>query len=752
MSFLDWLLGTPLGWLLQQCYRLTNSYGWAIILFAIAVKIILFPLSVLAQRNAIIMARLKPRLDDIKRRYEGNNTLILDEQKALYKENHYSALKGSLPLLVQIPIVLGVIAVVYHPLRRVLGLAPGTISSLLSQAAATLGMTPTELGLAGETRVLQMVQQDPTVFQTAASPADLSLISTVDLSFLGVNLADVPAWGSLSMVWPVLSGLSALAMSLYQNRYYVLQKFAGRGSRWGMTIFMVLFSGYFALVLPCAFGLYWTAGNLLTIVVVWLCNVIDDPWKQVDRAMITAKHQATPEEKALAKAAAAKSREDTRRFHKTPGKELMFYSEGSGYWKYFSGVIEAVLEKSNVTIHYVTSDYNDQVFARASDRLVPYCVAPRALIPFMMRLNVEMVVMTMPDLEKYHIKRSLVRPDAEYVYVDHGMTSFHLTLREGALDHFDTIFCNGPNHVEETRQTEEAYGLPAKKLIPVGYPLFDQMVAAVDQQGGLAHNDPPVALIAPSWQPDNILELCLADTVTPLMAAGFRVIVRPHPEFTKRFPEKLEAIRGQFAEQIREDQMELETDFSSNSTVYNADVVVTDWSTIAQEFSYVTQKPSIFINTPMKIMNHNYTRIKAQPLDITLRDEIGVSLEIDELSRIGEVASGMVHDPSAWSERIAEVVRTHLFNVGHSAEVGAAYILDTLAERRHHHELLAAETARDLGKATPEQEKLLEGESSRIEREKIKQMRDKADELERTATAMRREADELETQAEGSHV
>ena len=56
------------------------------------------------------------------------------------------------------------------------------------------------------------------------------------------------------------------------------------------------------------------------------------------------------------------------------------------------------------------------------------------MMTFMMKMDADMVVMTMPDLENYYIKRSLVRKDIEYLYLDHAMASFHLTLREGALE------------------------------------------------------------------------------------------------------------------------------------------------------------------------------------------------------------------------------------------------------------------------------------------------------------------------------
>ncbi len=51
---------------------------------------------------------------------------------------------------------------------------------------------------------------------------------------------------------------------------------------------------------------------------------------------------------------------DYKRFFDTIGKHLVFYSESSGFYKYFQGAIEWLLANSDIRIHYVTSDPNDQ--------------------------------------------------------------------------------------------------------------------------------------------------------------------------------------------------------------------------------------------------------------------------------------------------------------------------------------------------------------------------------------------------------
>ena len=705
MTLINTLLGTPLGYVMYLCYRLLGNYGLAIIFFTLLTKVIMFPLSLISQKNSIVMVRMRPALDDIKQRYAGSGAEIAAEQKALYRQEGYSTLKGMLPLLVQIPIILGLINVIYNPMQHLLRLEPETIYSLVARGATLLNTSVAELGTGAQLRVMELVQAQPEQFRGIAGVAE---IVDMDLSFLGLSLAQVPSFANLSWLYPVLSGLSALALGFYQNRHNVLQRAQSLLSQWGMTIFLVAFSAFFAALLPIGVGLYWIAGNLLSIPVLTLCNRIYDPraaLAEIDR--LQPHTRKTREERRAERALRARQRRrqraDRKRFNAVPDKQLVFYSESSGFYKYFFGFIDYVLAHSDLTVHYVTSDIDDQVFAMDNPRLQTYYIGPMALIQFMMLMDADMVVMTLPDLETYHIKRSLVRKDIEYVYTDHGMTSFHMMLKENSLDHFDTIFCYGPNHIGEVRETERVYGLPPKRLVKTGFPLLDQMIASVEAAGEI-HNEPKKILVAPSWQKDNILEYCLDETLEPLLGLGYEVIVRPHPEFIKRFPAKMQAILERYGERTGE-HFRIETDFSSSATVYEADLVITDWSSIANEYSYATKKPSLFINTPMKVINPNYEKIPLVPLDLALRDEIGVSVDVEELTRLPEIVAELFAKREWYRSHITELVARTIYDIGDGARGGGEYIVRRLAERARQRaaeqdpalaaELVAAEQARE---------------------------------------------------------
>ena len=192
-------------------------------------------------------------------------------------------------------------------------------------------------------------------------------------------------------------------------------------------------------------------------------------------------------------------------------------------------------------------------------------------------------------------------------------------------------------------------------------------------------------LIAPSWQKDNILSSCIEEILETLQGHGYRIIVRPHPQFVRHEEERLNYLREKFQMNARDD-MEMQTDFSSNSTVYEADVVITDWSSIAFEYSFATLKPSLFINTPMKVMNEDYEELGITPIDIELRSQIGRSVDMDQLGTLPQVVEELLNN-NAFSQASLEKIRDkYIYSIGSSGKVGAEYIMERLAYYKKKHE------------------------------------------------------------------
>lgn len=682
MEWINTIIGTPLGWLMWLCYKFLRNYGMAIILFTLLTRVLMFPISLLVQKNSIKMVKMKPQLDALRHQYTDDQDAFLDAQTALYKKEHYSPMAGVWPLLLQLPIIFGLLDVVYKPLKHLLHLS-GELQQAIIERALSLGA---QAGSTVQLTALELIKAAPSDFADVAGAEVLQAVQALRLTFCGINLAETPNLLQPSPIWvvPVLAGLSALLMCYIQNKINVLQIEQSAPAQWGMTIFMVAFSGFFACIVPAGVGLYWTFGNLFSIGVMYLVNAVYSPQKYIDYKVLEELKRAAAAEKALEKQNRRTAKKYYKEFFAAENQKdmhLVFYSEGSGYYKYFQNLIEALLRDSNEVIHYVTSDPNDAIFGKNEPRIRPYYVDEARLISLMMKLKADIVVMTTPDLDKYHIKRSKVREDVEYIYVDHGCSSLNLSYRTGALDAFSTVFVVSRVQAVELRAMEKLRHTHKKRIVEVGYGLIDNMIAAYEASDRQP-NEKPTILIAPSWQYDNIMDSCLDDLVGALYGRGWRIVVRPHPQYVRRFPVQLQQIIERHRDKMGGD-FAIETDFSSNVTVYTADLLITDWSAIAYEFSFTTDKPTLFVNTQMKVVNPDYRKIPIEPFDLTGRRQIGRSIEKDEVKTADRVVSELLADGAQWSGQIKRLKQEYFYNLGHSGEVGAQYILHRLERRRN---------------------------------------------------------------------
>ena len=458
-----------------------------------------------------------------------------------------------------------------------------------------------------------------------------------------------------NILLPLASAVSAFLLCYAQNATNVLAKGMTFFAKWGMAIFLTTFSLYFTFVSGIGFGVYWIAGNLLGIAVQFICNGILRPSRYVTYEILPPPKK----DRALLRRQRQKQSEDMKRFKKAK-KNLVFYSEASGFYKYYKGMIEYILNNSKIKVHYLTSDINDQVFKINHPNFIPYYCGPKKLITVLMELDCKVAVFTMPDLQKYQYKRSIVNKNIQYVYVHHGFNSLTLTIKKNSLDHFDTIFCFGPHYNKEIRAMEEYYGSKVKKLVDTGYDLYNTLKDRyVPQQ-----NEKETIIIAPSWQRDNILETCIDDIMKNIDTTKYKVLIRPHPEFIKRFPKKIEVLKKKYDDAL---QLDFATD------ILTADIIVSDWSSVAWEFSYTTNKPALFINTPMKIMNPDWDKFGLTPLEISIRDKIGKTIEIDQVPNINQALEEIknIQNPQA-------TIESMMYDNSKASEISGKYLIEEI--------------------------------------------------------------------------
>ena len=618
-----------LTWIMNGCYSFCHNYGLAIILFTFCSKIVLLPVSLWTYMNSITMIKIQPDINFLKVKYYGQKDAIAEEQAKLFKKAKYHPLASTIPLIIQLVLLMGVV---------------GTIRAGIDNTA-------------------------------------------IDMSFGPVNLGLVPSQTGIGLIWsPIVAGLSAWVLCIAQNTSNVLQSEQSKYNKYGTMIFSVGLSLYLGWYVPSGTALYWICSNLMAVIQLYILNGIIKPRRYVDYEKLEKSREALNEIQNVGKKKREglfsenkrRERKDYKKFFSVVNKHLVFYSESNGFYKYFKGIIEYLLEHTNITIHYITSDPNDSIFEmeQTNSQIRAYYIGENRLITLMMKMDADMVVMTMPDLENYHIKRSYVRDDVEYVFVQHGVGSNNMGMRKGCMDHFDTVFCAGPHQVEEVRETEKVYGLPAKRLIEVGYPLIDE-IRVKYQSTAHNENERKKILIAPSWQDKNIVDSCLEEILDALRDKDYEIIVRPHPQEVRLKKEHMEILKQKYAS----GNVIIQTDFTSNNPVMEADLLITDWSGISWEYAFTTYRPILFIDTPMKVMNPEYQKIDTVPLNILLRDKLGKSLKLDQLGEIAGTVEYLLEHIADYSKQIDALAHEYIFNLGQSAEVGAKYIIGSLQER-----------------------------------------------------------------------
>lgn len=616
------IIARPLSVLMEFCYQLVGNYALAIVLFTLLTKIILLPLSLWTHKNGIAMVCMTPELNRLKVKYFGDKDMIAEETQALYKQKKYHPIANTVPMIVQLVMLIGVINAV----------------------KLTLGDTKSML---------------------TAVPSEV---------------------GGAALLMPLAAGVAALALGLAQNRFNPLQREQGKAEQWMTNGFSIAISLVLGAFVPLGVGVYWIASNLLSIVQQLVLNMIIKPEKYIDYAELEKSKQELASINTLSANVSAedkkREKDDYKRFFSVANKHLVFYSEKSGFYKYFKDVIAYLIEKSNVVIHYVTNDPNDQIFeiAKTQKQIKPYYIGEKRLITLFMKMDADIVVMTCPDLDKYHLKRSYVRNDIEYIYMFHYPLSTHMVLQNGALDHYDTIFCVGDFQFDEIRAAERVYNLPEKKLISAGYGQLEQLYNDY-QKLDLKKREHPKILIAPSWQPDNILDSCLDSLLAQLLNHGYEVVVRPHPEYVKRYKPRMDQIVHKY-ENCEDSGLRFELDFTSNTSIFDSDVLITDWSGTAYEFSFVTLKPAVFIDTKPKINNPEYKRLGIEPLEFVLRSEVGIRVDPEKLDGLNEQIQNLLTSQDKYAKHIEEIREKYIANFGTSGQVGGQYILSQLKARQ----------------------------------------------------------------------
>ncbi len=275
-------------------------------------------------------------------------------------------------------------------------------------------------------------------------------------------------------------------------------------------------------------------------------------------------------------------------------KKYVIYNEGMQYWNTFKPVCDE-FEKRQIELTYYTSAEKDPCFEQGYKFVKPEFIGEgnMAFVKLNM-LSAGFVLMTTPGLQVYQLKRS--KRVKHYSHVLH-MPNDATTYRLFGLDYFDSVLLTGDYQKEDIRFLEEQRGINKKELVTVGCPYLDvykENISKIPDED----NHPFTVLVSPSWGDVGILKKYGEKLLDPLTATGWRIIIRPHPQSKKSEADMLSRLEERY-----KDNQNVIWDYERQNifSLKKADIMISDFSGIIFDYTFLCDKPVIYVNAGMDL-------------------------------------------------------------------------------------------------------------------------------------------------------
>lgn len=276
----------PFAALLRLFYNLTGSYGVAIILFTLAIKLILLPFQMKSKKSMVRMNRMSGKIKEIQKKYANNQAKMNEEIQKFYAEEGVNPMSGCLWSFLPLPILLALYSIIRQPITHFMMLGEDVVQKLVTAVSAT-GMDMSSIvqmkdGVAVVTDGITQLTPYGQIGLAKIASSMPELTSGVDgwinmnYNFLGLDLSSTP-WSVVStwaitgvfigmLLIPLLAGGSQLLFSRITMKQQPAMEGPGAGSTKTMMYMMPLMSIYFAFIMPAALGVYWIAQSLISMV------------------------------------------------------------------------------------------------------------------------------------------------------------------------------------------------------------------------------------------------------------------------------------------------------------------------------------------------------------------------------------------------------------------------------------------------------------------------------------------------------
>ena len=286
MSTIGYYICVPFAWLVRLFYDLTNSYGVALILFTLVIKLIMLPFQMKSKKSMMRMSRVSGQMQDLQKRYAKNQAKLQEEMQKLYEEEGVNPMSGCLWSFLPLPILMALYSIIRQPITHFMMLSKDVLQTVV-QSVADAGVDLTNIVMMDKATGAPALKDG--LYQMAAY-GQINLVKAVqemglstpegwfdvNYNFLGLDLTATPweyvksftfTWAVIGVILiPILAGLSQFVFSKLTMKTQPQADAAGGASMKSMMYMMPLFSVYIAFIMPAALGVYWIAQSVFSLI------------------------------------------------------------------------------------------------------------------------------------------------------------------------------------------------------------------------------------------------------------------------------------------------------------------------------------------------------------------------------------------------------------------------------------------------------------------------------------------------------
>ena len=285
-STIGYIICIPFAWLVRLFYNLTGSYGMAIILFTLVIKLIMLPFQMKSKKSMMRMSRMNGRLQEIQKKYANNQTKQAEEMQKLYAEEGVNPMSGCLWSFLPFPVLLALYSIIRQPITHFMTLSSDVVQQMVGAVAkaglSLEGIAQMKDGAAvvrdGVTQLMPYGQINLVTTISSQLPEVGSSVEgwiNMDYTSFGLDMAADPwsmvkgfsfSWAAIGLILiPILAGASQFLLTRITMKHQPAADASANAMNRTM-MFMPLFSVYIAFTMPAALGLYWIAQSGISAV------------------------------------------------------------------------------------------------------------------------------------------------------------------------------------------------------------------------------------------------------------------------------------------------------------------------------------------------------------------------------------------------------------------------------------------------------------------------------------------------------